>query len=485
MNIKKSIVFAFITILFGACTATAQKHNINIKINGLSDTDIYLAHHYGNKQYLDDTIKLDTKGEGVFKGDSLLPQGIYLVVLPSKNYFEILIGSDQEFSIESNKDDLLKRMQVKGSKENTAFKAYQDYMITMNEKSQVIQQKMKENYMNADTLVILQDQLKGLDMEVKKEWNKLITENPGTLLESIIKAMIGIEIPEIEIPESIQNKDSVKWFHSYNFNQNHYFDNINLADSRLLRTPILHNKIEYYFTKVLVQNPDTINKYIDIVAKKASANDEVFQYVMRYFINTFQQSTIMGMDKVFVHVAETYYLSGKVNWLDEETLAKLREQVAKLKFNLIGGIAQDLKMETITGEYARLSEIKAKFTLLMFWEPDCGHCKKVVPQVWEIYNKFDRNEFEVLAVYTQADKTEWMQYIEDNHIDWINCWDPYNLTNFRFFYNVYSTPTLYLLDKDKKIVAKRIGAETVENILNIELGKKKISEIDFTTQENE
>jgi thiol-disulfide isomerase/thioredoxin len=191
----------------------------------------------------------------------------------------------------------------------------------------------------------------------------------------------------------------------------------------------------------------------------------------------------MGMDKVFVHVSDTYYLSGKVTWLDKETLDKLREQVAKLRFNLIGNLAQDLKMETLTGEYSRLHEIKAKYTLIMFWEPDCGHCKKVVPKVWEIYNQFSRDEFEVFAVYTQSDKTHWGQYIEEKHYDWINTWDPYNLTNFRFFYNVYSTPTLYLLDKDKKIIAKRIGAETVENILNLELGRKKISEIDFTTEE--
>ena len=483
MNVRKLIVYVIIPILLGSCTANAQNYKIDLKIFGLSDTDIYLAHHYGNKQYLDDTIKLNSKGEGVFKGDTLLHQGIYLVVLPSKNYFEILVGSDQEFSVETKKDDLLKGLTIKGSKENTAFKSYQDYMIGMNEKSQKIQQMIKENYLNVDTLVILQDELKKLDSDVKLEWNKLIMENKGSLLEAIIKSMISPEIPEIEVPENIQNKDSVKWFHAYNYNQNHYFDNINLSDNRLLRTPILHNKIEHFFTKVLIQNPDTIIKYIDIVALKASVNDEVFQYVMRYLINTFQQSNIMGMDKVFVHVAENYYLSGKVDWLDKETTEKLREQVAKLRFNLIGNNAQDMKMETSTGEYARLSEIKAKFTLVMFWETDCGHCKKVVPQIWEIYNKFDRNEFEVFAVYTQTDKPEWMKYVEEKQYSWINCWDQYNLTNFRFFYNVYSTPTLYLLDKDKKIVAKRFGAETLENILNIELGRKKISEIDFTTQE--
>lgn len=483
MSIRKTLGILLLALIIGACNATAQKYNINIKINGLSDAEIFLAHHYGNKQYLDDTIKLDAKGEGVFTGDSLLHQGIYLVVLPSKNYFEIIVGADQEFSVEANKDDLQKSIKIKGSKENLAFLQYQNYMISMNEKSQAIQQRIKTNSANNDTVAFLQEQLKQLDKDVKTEWNKMIKENPGTLLESVIKAMIAPEMPEFVVPESIQNKDSARWFMSYNYNQLHYFDNINFADERLLLTPILHNKVEYYFSKVIIQNPDTIIKYVDLVAGKASANDEVFQYVIRYFINTFQQSNIMGMDKVFVHVADTYYLSGKVTWLDEETMQKLREQVAKLRFNLIGNLAQDLKMETLTGEYAKLHEIKAKYILVMFWEPDCGHCKKVVPKVWEIYNQFNRDEFEVFAVYTQADKTHWGEYIEEKQYDWVNCWDPYNITNFRFFYNVYSTPTLYLLDKDKKIIAKRIGPETVENILNLELGRKKISEIDFSAEE--
>ena len=180
----------------------------------------------------------------------------------------------------------------------------------------------------------------------------------------------------------------------------------------------------------------------------------------------------MGMDNVFVHIAEEYYISGKADWISDETMGKLKEEVAKHRFNLVGNIAQDLKMETINEEYERLHEIKSKFTLVYFFEPNCGHCKKVTPEVHKLYQEYDREDFEVFAVYTQGDKTEWLEYIHDKgYEDWINVWDPYNLTNFRFFYNIYSTPTLYLLDKDKKIIAKRIGAETLRSILEIELKK--------------
>lgn len=456
----------------------SQSHKIDVKINDLKDSEIYLGYYYAGKTYVKDTILLDANGKGTFTGDSLLDQGIYIVVLPSKNYFDILIGDDQEFSLETSTNDLIKNLKIKGSTENNTLNEFQQFMHDKSVKSAKIQARYKELDENSDSSQILKDELNELATEVSNYSDKAIAENKGSLFSAIIQATKNIEIPEIEIPDSIQNKDSVRWFHSYNYNRQHYFDNIDFSDERLLRTPFFNNKLETFFTKVLIQDPDTLIRYIDIITTKAESNEEMFQYLVRFFMNTYSSSNIMGMDKVVVHLAESYYLTDKVDWYDEESTTKLKEHVAKLRFNLIGNIAQDLKMETINEEYTRLHEIKAKYTLVYFWEPNCGHCKKVTPKVYELYQELSRDEFEVLAVYTQTDKAEWIKYInEEGYVDWINAWDPYNLTNFRFFYNVYSTPTIFLLDENKKIIAKRIGEETLRNILEIELGKKDISKV--------
>ncbi|MEA3317361.1 MAG: thioredoxin-like domain-containing protein, partial [Bacteroidota bacterium] len=278
------------------------------------------------------------------------------------------------------------------------------------------------------------------------------------------------KIPEFDIPNDVENKDSLRWFHSYNYNKQHYFDNVKISDVRLLRTPIFHKKMDYYFKKVLMQNPDTLIKYMDKFIDDVRHSDELYSYSIKYFINNFQGTKIMGLDKVFVHVAQKYYLSGDADWISEETLQNLRKNVAKIKPNLIGEVAHDLKMETNTGEYARLHDITANYTLVYFWEPNCGHCKKTTPKIYDLYEKYNRNEFDVFVVYTQRDKTEWLEYLNKNKFDWTNVYDPYNLTNFRLFYNIYSTPTIYLLDKDKKIIAKRIDYKTLGKILEQEIG---------------
>lgn len=451
----------------------AQGYDIKVTISDLPDKEIYLGYYYGDKTFVKDTVKLDNKGEGAFKADTLLPQGVYIVVLPSKNYFDLLIGEDQQFALETTSDDLVKNLKIKGSKENESFKEYQELMMNNNKKSSELQAKLKELDSSSDSAKLIRAELDQLSSTVKQEINELAQENKGSLLSVIINVIKNPEIPEIEIPEGTNNPDSVRWFHSYNYNREHFFDNIDFNDERFLYTPVFHNKLNTYFTKILIQEPDTIIRYIDIVAAQAEGNDEMFQYLMRYFVNTFQRSNIMGMDKVFVHVAENYYLTDKVDWIDDNTLERIKEQVAKLRFNLIGNKAQDLKMQTNTGEYTSLHDIDAKYTIIYFFEPDCGHCKKVTPKMQEIYNDFDRSEVEVFAVYTQQEKDEWNKYIKDNELEWINVWDPNNMTNFRFFYNIYSTPTIYLLDKDKKIIAKRIGHESVRKIIEMELEKEK------------
>ncbi len=77
----------------------------------------------------------------------------------------------------------------------------------------------------------------------------------------------------------------------------------------------------------------------------------------------------------------------------------------------------------------------------------------------------------MFAVYTQGDQPKWMDYITKNELNWINVWDPTFSSNFRNLYDIYATPVIYVLDKNKKILAKRISVDTLERILEEELKK--------------
>ncbi len=444
-------------------------YEIEVHIKGMSNSDLYLGFHYGQRQFIKDTIQLDQNGQGVFRGNQALGQGIYLVITPSKKYFEILIGQDQHFSLTTNVQDLVHTLKFEGSSINTVFNGYQKFMMVKTQRKNALQKKLQSNQ-NSDSTQIWRDQLEKLNQQVDRKWDQIIRDHEGTILATVIRAMKRPQTPEFNIPQTAENKDSIRWVKRYRYNKKHYFDNIDLSDPRLVRTPIFHNKISHYFNNILPQQPDSIIQQIDWVVDQTRGSRENFQYVVRYLLNHYQQSNIMGMDKVFVYVAENYYLNGESDWVNQATLTRIRDRVSKIKPNLIGKQAPQLTLTSQEGAQRKLYDVNSQYTLLYFWEPSCGHCKEVTPKIHKLYQEYNRDQFRVFAVYTQGNQKEWSKYLDKHNLDWTNVYDPRRSSNFRRKYDVYSTPTLYLLDQDKTIVAKRIGYETLKKMLKRKIG---------------
>lgn len=463
-KVKITILAVLLTLMAGS-PLFSSGYNVRVRVAGLQDTTLLLAYHFGNRKYIKDTIRVDSNGSGVFTGDEELPGGVYLVVLPGMDYFEILVDKEQDFSLETTAEEPVKNMQVEGSEENQLFMEYHRFMNEKQAVSSDIQQRIQANRNNPDSVQSLQSIARALDSDVQDYWSSVITSQPASLLAKMIRAMRNPVIPEFDIPEGALNPDSLRWVMGYNYNKNHYFDEIDFSDARLLRTPILHNKLEHFFTQTIIQRPDSIINEAVRVVELARADDDVFQYVLVYLLNHYERSQIMGHDEVFVELAERYYLSGEAFWVTGETLGKLRERVEQIKPNLIGRKAAEMRMRTPGGQMVSLHEVEAEYTVVYFFEPACGHCKVVTPRLNELYRKYRENGLKVFAVYIYGDVKEWEEYISSNDLDWINVFDPQNTTNFRRNYDIYSTPTIYILDSDKTIIGKRIGIETVEQML--------------------
>lgn len=463
-KIKAAILF-IILVFFISSSVFSNGYNIRVKIDGLQDTTLLLGYHFGNRKYVKDTIRVDSNGSGVFTGDEALPGGVYLVVLPEMNYFELLIDREQEFSVETTLENPVQNMKVQGSVENQEFMEYHRFMNEMQAASSAIQERLQAGRENPDSLQLLQSLARDIDRKVQEYWRSVIDKHPGSLLSNMVSAMKNPEIPELDIPEGTTNPDSLRWIKGYEYNRKHFFDHIDFSDERLLRTPVLHNKLEHFFTRTIMQHPDSIIPEAVRVTELSRANDRVFQYVLVYLLNHYERSHIMGLDEVFVELAERYYLSGEAFWVTEETAGKLRERVERIKPNLIGRKAAEMKMNTPDGRTVSLHELDAEYTVIYFYEPNCGHCKVVTPRLNELYRKYGERGLRVFAVYIYGDMEEWTDYISANKLEWINVFDPQNSTHFRHYYDIYSTPTLYILDSGKTIIAKRIGIETVEQMM--------------------
>jgi thiol-disulfide isomerase/thioredoxin len=436
-------------------------YEIDITIKGLQDSTVFLAYHLGDKQYIKDTIKLDRTGNGTVRGQEALPQGIYMIVLPGRKYFEILISANQHFALNCSFSDYFNTLKFNGSEENSAFVEYQRKWIVMQQRASVISKRIQNNKQNNDSLKILGSLQKLQEENMKSYLRSVIKANNGNFLGTLVKGLLPIDIPEFPIPIGFANPDSVRWVRNYNYNKDHFFDNIDLTDERLIRTPLLYGKLDAFFTSALIQSPDTINKEIDKLIKKCSANYKIFQFVSVYLFNHFRESEIMGHDAVLVKLADDIYLSGKADWVTKEFKDDLRKQIDLLRPNLIGKKAENMVMDSYKGIFVSLYDVEKDFTVLYFWEPDCGHCKEATPKLKAYYDKPRDYSLEVFAVCTTSDKAKWTKYIEDNKLIWINGWDPKRSSHFDYYYNVQSTPTIYILDKNKKIIAKKLAVEEI------------------------
>lgn len=464
----KTILTFFLVIVL-LSSAKSEGYEIKVKINNLANSEIYLGYHFGSKLYVSDTTFIDDKGKGIFKGNEKLKGGLYIVFLPNKTYFDIIIDDNQKFSLENDTTEYVQNAKFTNSSINENFYNYQRFLMDMQNQLKTMRDEKKNLQGNKEDEKVkeIDKKMDELNDMVMNKMEQTIKENQDNFLSKLLTASKDVEIPE---PPKDENGNILDSMFQYNYYKAHFFDNIDFSDNRLLRTPFIENKLTQFFS-ALPQLPDSLIPIIDDVIIKSQADSTVFQFTLSFLFNHFLKSNIMGMDAVYVHLGEEYYLSGKAAWADTSFISKLADRVSKIKPNLIGNVAPNLKLVTDKNTWISLHDVKAKYIVLLFWEPSCGHCKKVIPEVLKTYEKYKSHGLEVFAVYTQYKKDEWEETIKERNMVFINAYDPYNISNFRDLYDIYSTPVIYLLDKDKKIVAKRLGVEDINHFLEREISE--------------
>jgi thiol-disulfide isomerase/thioredoxin len=462
---KKITFFTFI-ILSTAFSLKAEGYRISVEWGGLSDSTVYLAHYFDSRIYVNDSIKLNSSAKGTFTGDEKLDEGLYVLYYNDKVYFDVLIGNDQEFKITTSNPDVYGNLQVMGAEESERFHNYQNFLkLKGAEKSELMQKFRQAGEIEKAGL---RPKIEALDNEMTNFIDAEREKIPGSMYSVFMNGVYQPPVPEPDVPKTHPQYDSISWFHNYAYNRDHFLDYIDFSDNRILNTPLLRPKLETYFNKILLQAADSVIPYAMKVIHRAEANDKMFQYVSQFLLNNAIQSNIMGMDAVFVSIADSVYLNGKATWADSTTLMKIAEEAYLSRYNLIGNKAPDMKMTSIEGMPESLYELVADYTVIVFWEPGCGHCKKEIPELYKrIYSEFPALNIEVFAVFTGDDENEWKKFVENKELaGWHHVWDPKHFSKYRFKYNVKTTPLIYLLDKDKKIVAKRIDYINLIKLIN-------------------
>ncbi|MEG1573126.1 MAG: thioredoxin-like domain-containing protein [Bacteroidales bacterium] len=433
---------------------------------------LLLGRYYWNTQYITDTATYNAKTKKyVFKNTAPKEGGLYLLISADKRFTEVIIDKDQKFGIETSYPYLSDEVVFTNSPEN---KLYQDFA-----------EAGKANYLAMDSVQKLykaakdsnnEKMLKQLGETMNLLYSKFENHkidftkaHPDHVMSLIFKAQQEIEVPQA--PQNIPDSQKQEW--RYQYYKAHYFDNINLCDDRLLRTPIFHQRFENYIDKVLPQHPDSIKFGIEEIIEKTRCNKELFKYTVWYPVDKYQRSEIIGQDAIWVYLAEKYYLGGEAYWTSEAIIENFAKRIKREKPLLIGNkpaefMCPDTSIGSKKENWVSVFSSHKKYTVIIFWEMDCGHCKKALPKLLEIYHQHGKElDMEVIAINKDTDIEAWKKYIQEQKYDWINLMGKTATIDYNDLWNINSTPTIYVLDRDKRIVTKRIDPEHIEPFIRL------------------
>ncbi len=460
------LAFAFFTV----STSAQQDYQIKFRIKGIKDTTCLIANYYGNGTYIKDTLKVDGSGRCTFKAASDLPRGVYIFIITDKIYFDFIVNNDKRFSMETDKQNPLAKMVITGSPENKLFYDYLDFNKLKYDTIQALQSRMKNAGDHKDSVAVLSAGIGRVNQEIIDYKLGLVKREPGSFIAFMINAMKEPEIPEAPILPG-GRRDST---FAYNYYKNHFWDGTDFTDDRVLRTPVFHNKLKKYFSSVLIQVPDTIIKESDNLIDKARGTPEMFKYLVWFSTYTFENSDIMGFDAIFVHVADRYYATGEATWVSKTTNDNIVKKANRLKPLLLGKKAPEMIMVDTSNQLVSMHNTRANLLILLFWDPDCGHCEHEIPAIRDFYQRYKEDYgLEVMAICSDTSLVKWKKSIRKNNMNWINVDGPRSLSgNYHEQYDITTTPEIYILNEQKEIIAKHLRHDQIELFIKNQRQKK-------------
>ncbi|RYG50169.1 MAG: redoxin domain-containing protein [Chitinophagaceae bacterium] len=265
---------------------------------------------------------------------------------------------------------------------------------------------------------------------------------------------------------------------AYRYFKEHFFDGISFRDDRLVRTPFFEAKVDKYFRDLVLPNPDSIIAEVDHMLLAARGTTEMYQYLMVHFVQKYVNPEYMGQDAVFVHLFEKYVNTGLAQFFTVQYKEFLTKRAYSLMANLIGQPAAELVMIDSLGKSRNLYDVKGSYTVVFFWDPTCGHCQETAPKLDSMYQaKWKQQGVQLYGVMVDGGMNNWTKFIRENKLnDWIHVYQAKSeqeseakagKPGFRQLYDVYQTPVLYLLDSEKRIIAKKLSYQQIDEVISL------------------
>lgn len=476
---------SFLPLLFCffISSAMAQSFKITLHVPGYTSGIAYLTYYSGKNFNIEDSAAVNSKSIAIFEGKRRLPGGIYSVFVPGKSkYVDFFIDKEQQaIHITVDTTDLVNKTVITGSKENVLFQEYQKNVAVKGKAWEQERQAYNQSKTKKDSL-LHEANYNRLNKELNDYRDNVMKTQPESMLAAVLNAM---KEPPILHSSPKNRTDSLENYYNY---RKHYWDGVTFMDERIIRSPFFLPKFEKFYREILIQHPDSIIKELDYQLLLARSSQEMYKFILNWATDEYINPKYMGLDAVFVHLFEKYHSKGLTSWLNEKQMETISRRAYMLMANLIGAKAADLEMLDTAGKPTSLYNLKADYTIVIFWDPNCGHCKEEVPRLDSLYKaSLKAKGVKIYSVLSGDAKEEtkpaWIKFINEHQLkEWTHVYQTKAMEeaesaaqrpSYRQLYDVIMTPTLYLLDKDKNIIGKKLTLKQIDELLEVKIQSNK------------
>lgn len=465
----KNCIHALSLLLFawlvtGSAEAKSDNYRITLTIRNNQDTVMYMGYYYAEGSYVLDTARRDKKGRFVFSSDkTMLLPGMYFFSASPSRWMDFIVYHEKPFfTFVTDEADWVGNMEVKGSKEN-------DFFFNYKRGSNRIYADFQQRFHQADSATRrqLEEEMRNQQYDWKEQ---VIRQNPDRMISMLMRAT---KDPRSLVPLLSANGDTLSQQQRYEYLMEHYFDSMPLHDDMLVRTPkaVFYQRVMDYFDIYLKgAPPEEIIARADSLIDRARPSRENFKWLVHTIKEKYLRSNITAYEAVAVHMIQRYYASGEAFWCASSTIDEMTAMAEKWDKLLIGRTAPELILFDTLRVPHSLHHLPNRYKLLVFWSPTCGHCKTMVPAIYEAYKRlsetYDIGTFAILSEPDDATRPLWHKFIADHHLDWLNLDGGEANIDWHDVYNVITTPQMFLLDEENRIMAKKFNAESFEKIVN-------------------
>ena len=446
MKRLSNISFLLLTALY----ATAQSYQIEVMIQKLPNGMVYLSSYYQSEYTLIDSTEA-VNGTFYFYGSDEQPEAMYRLDLERPGisdkkgkvgYIEFIWGRES-FKIYSDFDDLAASVSFENSVENSFMDEFRRYEMNYEAKMSALY-PLIDRYPEDDKFF---NEAKDHFVKMQEERDLFIqgfTEAKPDLFASKIVSSYRSRV--LSPLQSGQERIT--------FLQQYFFDLSPIDEPALLYAPVYTKRIIDYLKLYGNQNysfsdqEDAFIQAVDVIMANVSGDPELRTFVVEYLLEGFQS---FGMEKI-----QTYIIDNYVDETCETDAVDLAvERALGYRKMAKGQVAADIFIRSTDNEMHSLSELDSEYTLVIFWATYCEHCTKLIPKIKAWYNEKIPNNLEVFSVSIDTVKLDWIKYTELLDPPWISTHEPMGWEGKSAEdYNIYATPTMFLLDRERKIIAK-------------------------------